>query len=201
LSTLKTGSTTAVSVRDFEPPAVLPVSARHLTKFVAWSAAKLFGKYRSNTAKKVDTEVKLLILLALSCTSAMATAATYKWTDSSGNIQFGQYPPAGVEAEYIEPPPSVKPAGDQDKAIYNQLEQLEQSRAEREQKKIEAQREQQQATARSQACEQARQDLANLQLGGHRRMRLPDGTVTYLDAEQKQRYIDTSKQNIRDNCD
>lgn len=125
----------------------------------------------------------------------------YKWTDNSGNIQFGQHPPAGVEAEYIEPPPSVKPAADQNKAIDNELKQLEQSRVRREQQKAEAEREQQQATARKNACTQARQNLANLQLGGHRRLRLPDGTVTYLDAEQKQRYIDISKQNISDNCD
>jgi hypothetical protein len=145
--------------------------------------------------------VKLLIFLSLFCATTSAAGAIYQWTDSQGNIQFGEHPPADAEARYIQTPSSPQPAIEQDRQLSDQLQALEQSRALREQQKAETAREKQQAKERKQACDQARQNLANLQLGGHRRMRLPDGTVSYLDAEQKQRYIDISKQNIRDNCD
>jgi hypothetical protein len=40
-----------------------------------------------------------------------------------------------------------------------------------------------------------------LQEGGHHRVRLPDGTVTYLtDEEREQRIADANRQ-IEDNCD
>ncbi len=145
--------------------------------------------------------MKSLIFLALCCVGTTAGAAIYKWTDDNGNIQFSQYPPAGVEAEYIQPPPDIEPAGDRDEALYSTLEQLEQSSTRREQQSAEETQKRQLASERQQACEQARQNLATLQLGGHRRIRMPDGTASYLDADQKQRYIDISKQNIRDNCD
>ena len=42
-----------------------------------------------------------LLALGLTLAATAAQAAMYKWTDASGNVQYGQFPPAGVQAERI----------------------------------------------------------------------------------------------------
>ena len=42
-----------------------------------------------------------LVALALTLATASAHAAMYKWTDQNGNVQYGQFPPTGVQAERI----------------------------------------------------------------------------------------------------
>ena len=142
----------------------------------------------------------LPIIMALA--AAPAAADVYKWKNANGETVFGQHPPAGVEAERIkrttgkrspDQPPSATPQ-ERLKALQ------EQQNSEREQAG-EAAAANKHAAARKQNCASARSNLALYERGGHRRVRLPDGTVTFLgDAENKQR-IDQAKQQIKDNCD
>lgn len=48
---------------------------------------------------------RLLLLILLSTLYVSGSYATdmYKWTDEEGNVQFGQNPPKGAQAELIEP--------------------------------------------------------------------------------------------------
>ena len=133
----------------------------------------------------------------------------YKWKSKTGETQYGQFPPAGVSAERIstgftrsvpraEPeedaaPAVPAPAGDLQKPV----EQVGQADAAEPAPLDEAQVQ----ADREQKCANARSDLETLQQGGHRRMRLPDGTVTHLTAEQTAERIAATKQHIETYCD
>ncbi len=130
-----------------------------------------------------------------------AEAAMFKWKDEHGVTQFGQYPPAGVEAERLRAPP--RPEGDPEAARQRLDERLQQEREQKDRAREEAQksaRDKEQEARRSRACEAARKDLKTLQRGGNRRVRLPDGTVTYLTAEQRQQRIDKAREQIEATC-
>jgi len=130
-----------------------------------------------------------------------AQGAMYKWKDERGVTQFGQFPPPGVEAERLRAPPP--PAGDPEAARQQLNERLQQEREAADQareKRQEAARQAELDARQAAACEAARRNLSTLQRGGNRRVRLPDGTVTYLTAEQRQQRIDQARKQIREHC-
>ncbi|NCF09833.1 MAG: DUF4124 domain-containing protein [Gammaproteobacteria bacterium] len=47
----------------------------------------------------------LFACLALLTTASTAWGAAYRWTDASGNVQYGDQPPAGVQAQRMQAPP------------------------------------------------------------------------------------------------
>ena len=143
-------------------------------------------------------------LLALGLTLAVTTAqaAMYKWTDANGNVQYGQFPPTGVQAERISSSgTSHKVEPGDSRSPQQRLQELEEQQNKQSEQVAEAQAEQQRAEARRHNCDIARKNLAVLQEGGHHRVRLPDGTVTYLSDEQKQERIAQANQQIKANCD
>ncbi|MDT8387432.1 MAG: DUF4124 domain-containing protein [Thiogranum sp.] len=151
----------------------------------------------------------LSIILALAVLPV--SAEVYKWKSETGEIQYGQFPPAGVETERMSssgvraPAPQPQPedpgaaseadAGAESPAGSAAPVQTEAEKAAAEQAAA-AQQEQ-----RRQICASARNNLGILQQGGHRRVRLPDGTVTYLTAEQTEERIAAAKQQIEATCD
>ncbi len=142
-----------------------------------------------------------LVALALTLATASANAAMYKWTDQNGNVQYGQFPPTGMAAERISASGTthkVEPADT--KSPQQRLQELEQQRKEQSEQAAEAGVARQREDQRQQNCEIAQKNLAVLKEGGHHRVRLPDGTVTYLSDEQKQQRIDQANQQIKDNC-
>ena len=140
----------------------------------------------------------LTIILALAVTPV--GAAMFKWTDANGNVQYGAFPPAGVEAERIKgsPQPRSQP---QSTTPQQRLKDLEQRQKEEGEQAAEAAANQQREEAKKKNCEIAKKNLANLQRGGHRRVRLPDGTVTYLEDEDRQQRIEENKKRVREFCD
>ena len=143
-----------------------------------------------------------LLALGLTLAASAAQAAMYKWTDANGNVQYGQFPPPGAQAERISSSGTTHKVEPQDSLSPQQrLQELEDQKKQQSEQATEAQAEQQRAEARRKNCDIARKNLAVLQEGGHRRLRLPDGTVTYLSEEQKQERIAQANQQIKDNCD
>jgi hypothetical protein len=137
------------------------------------------------------------------------SAEVYKWKTESGEIQYGQFPPAGVKAERMtasglqsvpEPEAADDTATGSDAAepAAQQSEEVtgEQQHGNAQQQANAAQQE----AERKQQCAAARSDLTVLQQGGHRRMRLPDGTVTRLTPEETEQRITTAKEFIEKNC-
>lgn len=144
--------------------------------------------------------IKTLLPLILALVITPAGAAMFKWKDEHGNTQYGQYPPAGVQAERITPQ-SHKPSQPADTSSPQQrLKELEQQQQEKAQSTSDAAKEAQREQLIKENCENARKNLAILQEGGHHRVRLPDGTITYLTDEQKQQRIEEAEKQIAEYC-
>jgi hypothetical protein len=143
-----------------------------------------------------------LVALALTLATASANAAMYKWTDQNGNVQYGQFPPTGVAAERISASGTThKVEAPDGKSPQQRLQALEQQQQQQEEEETEARVAQERKDLRQQNCRIAHKNLAVLKEDGHHRVRLPDGTVTYLNDEQKQQRIAQANQQIKDNCD
>jgi hypothetical protein len=127
-------------------------------------------------------------------------AAMYKWNDANGETQYGQFPPAGVNATRIKSDadpksaPTRKPLEEQVKEMEKQLEQKEVAKEEAAEKK-------QNAKIRKQNCENARNNITQLGYGGHRLARKPDGSYERLSEAQKQELIKKNQDAIKEFCD
>jgi hypothetical protein len=144
----------------------------------------------------------ILVALALTLATTTAGAAMYKWTDQNGRVQYGQFPPTGVESERISSAGTTHKVDPQDsKSPQQRLQELEARQKQQGEQDAEAAAKQQLAAQRQSNCDIARKNLAVLQEDGHHRVRLPDGTVTYLSDEQKHERIENANRQIKDNCD
>ena len=141
-----------------------------------------------------------IFALSLTLVAASASAAMYKWTDASGNVQYGQYPPAGSKAERIDaaPPPKSAPAG---KSLQQQVEEMEKAQDAEKQRKTETAQKQQEAENRKINCENARKNIERLDYGGNRLVHMPDGSYQRLDEKQKQEQIEKNQKAIKEFCD
>jgi hypothetical protein len=141
-----------------------------------------------------------IISIILALTTSAATAAMYKWTDADGNTQYGQYPPAGVQATRIraDPQPASQPQAMP--SPQQRLKELEQQQEKRNEKEAEAAAEKQKAETIKKNCEIAKKNLAGLQMGGHRLTRLSDGSYTRLNEEERQSRIAEAEKHIEEYC-
>jgi hypothetical protein len=138
----------------------------------------------------------LLLIFA----TASVHAAMYRWTDASGNVQYGEYPPPGSQAERIKagPAPKSAPAG---KSPQERVEELEKRQAGEKARKTEAAQKQQEADNRKINCANARRNLERLNYGGNRLTHMPDGSYQRLDEKQKQEQVEKNQQAIKEFCD
>ena len=138
----------------------------------------------------------LLLLLA----ATPAGAAVFKWTDANGNVQYGQFPPAGSNAERLKgaPAPASAPAG---KSLQQRVEEMEKHRDSEKQSKAEAAQKQQEAANRKTNCENARQNIERLNYGGNRLVHMPDGSYQRLDEKQKQEQLEKNRKAVEEFCD
>jgi hypothetical protein len=140
----------------------------------------------------------IMISIILALTTTVAAAAMYKWTDADGSTQYGQYPPAGVQAERVKvsPLPAAQPAP----SPQQRLQELEQQQQKQAEKEAEATTEKQTAETIKKNCEIAKKNLANLHMGGHRLTRLPDGSYTRLREEERLSRIAEAEKHIKEYC-
>lgn len=142
----------------------------------------------------------ITLTLLMAVLALPVNAAMYKWNDANGKTQYGQFPPAGVNATRIESSaepksaPVRKPLQEQVKDMNKQLEQQNAAKEEAAVKK-------QNAEIRKQNCENARNNITQLGYGGHRLARKPDGTYERLTEEQKQEMIKKNQDAIEEFCD
>lgn len=139
--------------------------------------------------------------LALLALSTSAGAAMFKWKDADGNVQYGQYPPAGSNAE----PVKVKPAPRSAPATpattpQERLEALEKNKQEARDKQAEAEREKTNTEIRKRNCENARRNLATLERGGNRRTLMPDGSYGRLDDAARQARLEENRKAAEEFC-
>lgn len=141
-----------------------------------------------------------IFTLLLMLVTGTASAAMYKWTDANGHVQYGQYPPAGSQAERVNaaPAPKAAPAA---KSPQQRVEELEKRQGEEQQRKSESAQKLKDAENRKINCANAHQNLERLNYGGNRLVHMPDGSYQRLDEKQKQEQIEKNQKAIKDFCD
>ncbi len=137
----------------------------------------------------------VLFLLA----SASAGADMYKWTGADGTPQFGQYPPAGVQAERLKPAPAPRSTSAPPSA-QEQLKVLNQRLEAQNEEKAKAQAQREEAERRQINCENARNNLQRLSSGGNRMVQMPDGSYQRLDQDLKQKQLETNRKAVKTFC-
>jgi hypothetical protein len=144
-----------------------------------------------------------IFTLALILANGSAGATMYKWTDASGNVQYGEFPPAGSQAERIKaaPTPADATPPEKSKSLQQQVEEMEKRQDAKKQRQAEATQKQQNAANRKINCENARSNIQRLNYGGNRLVHMPDGSYQRLDEKQKQEQIEKNQQAIKEFCD
>jgi len=142
------------------------------------------------------TVFSILLLVAAS----PANAAMFKWTDANGNVQYGEHPPAGAGAEHIKaaPEPASTPAAS---SLQQQVDALDKRLATEAEQEAETEQKKQDAENRKINCTNAKNNLEQLHMGGHRLTRMPDGSYERLEEKQKQALISKNEKAIKEFCD
>lgn len=141
------------------------------------------------------------LLLPLLLAATAANAAVYKWTDQNGQIQYGEHPPAGGNAEKMAPAPPPADPGAKRESLDKQLEDMQTSSEERGEREAEYAKKEEIAKIRTENCKVARNNLVVLNQGGHRLTRMPDGSYKRLEPEEKEAMIAETQKQIETNCD
>ncbi len=130
----------------------------------------------------------LPVLLLLGATSGYATDI-YKWQEN-GKTVYGEFPPLGTSAQLFKretgsadgpqsgaPTPAPQPDDEQTVADVEKYKQQ-----------------------RQQNCETAKRNLGMLKTGGHHRIKMPDGSIQYLDETQTKARVKEAEDQVRDYC-
>lgn len=143
---------------------------------------------------------RLLLLFAISllCTTSLSIAGKiYKWTDSEGNIHYGERPPNGQSQQIrvpTAPPSSSRPASSpssQAEATKKLLDAFDKERKDKAEATAKAEKEK---AVRDKNCSNARKRVAGLSIGGRIYDITEQGERRYLeDDEIKSRLADAQK--------
>jgi len=153
-------------------------------------------------------EIARLLLLGLSLIFAGTTSVAfssdkiYKWADQNGAIQYTQFPPPpGVQVLEIRsaPPPADNAAAERAR-VEQETEALDERMGERQEAAAKAELSAKNKEIRRQNCIAASKNLTELQQGGIKRYRLPDGTVLRMTEEDRQKRIADTEAEIAENC-
>lgn len=142
----------------------------------------------------------ITITLLMALLALPASAAMYKWSDANGETQYGQFPPAGVNATRIKSDPEPKSAPAR-KPLEEQVKELDKQLGQQKAAKQEAAEKEQNAEIRKQNCENARKNLTGLELGGNRLVHMPDGSYQRLTREKKQEMVKKNQDAVKEFCD
>ena len=154
--------------------------------------------------------VKLLLLLglAMAAFSASADSEIYKWVDEEGNVRYSDCPPPpSCDAETIQAPQEPNPTDVRraQERLNEMLEEQHVSKDEREQEKLEKERQRviamTVAVAKKRVCIRVRQNLYVLQVQKPVFYLDEKGEYVYLDEETRQAEIRRMEQLITDNCE
>jgi len=144
----------------------------------------------------------LSLVFAGTASVAGSTDKIYKWVDQNGTIQYTQLPPpAGVKVlEVRSAPPPADDAAAERARVQQETEAMDERMKERQEATAKAELRAKNREIRKQNCVTANKNLVELQQGGIKRYRLPDGTVLRLSEEDRQKRIADTQKEITDNC-
>ena len=140
--------------------------------------------------------IAVITLSLLSATGGALAGKIYKWTDSEGNVHYGERPPTSQAREINLPkaPPSSRatPAGNSLQETNKLLDTLQKERQQKAEKKAAAEKERK---AREANCSHAKRRLAAYTIGGRIYEIDDQGERSYLgDAEIEKRRLAAQKE-------
>lgn len=151
-------------------------------------------------ASALQSSIRAVVCLCL--LAGTAQAATYKWVDEEGNVQYSQSPPPpGVEGETIKPPPPppvipeavTSETGTPDKPRDVQEQNTEQEQVSKEE--IDARN----VAIRKKNCQTGKDNLASYTRPRVRKVQ-EDGTRVVLTEEERQDLIKKAEAMIKEYC-
>ncbi len=145
--------------------------------------------------------IAVITLSLLSATGGALAGKIYKWTDSEGNVHYGERPPTSQAREINLPkaPPSSRatPAGNSLQETNKLLDTLQKERQQKAEKKAAAEKERK---AREANCSRAKRRLAAYTIGGRIYEIDDQGERSYLgDAEIEKRRL-AAQQEVDKRC-
>jgi hypothetical protein len=148
---------------------------------------------------------RLPVICALLVFTASSPAADsqnmYKWTDDQGEVHYTQFPPPGRKTEIMQPPPPpAEPPTGSENDLQKQLDTIKQQNDKQLQETREADQQAEIQKIRKKNCETAHKNLINLNRGGNVRYMGPNGEAIRLTEEERQKRIDETNQQIKENC-
>lgn len=143
---------------------------------------------------------RVVFAIAIAAFALAAPAQVYKWRDAAGNIQYGDHPPSGIDAERVGgrrgaavqsqstegagPSGAAAPAAPAQKTTAQMVQDSRKREQEAEAKRKKDEAAAQKAKAAEDNCRRARQNVATLDAGG-RQARVDDkGERIFLDDAQ-----------------
>jgi hypothetical protein len=148
----------------------------------------------------------LLLGISLVIAGTQSVAGTtdkiYKWVDQNGDTQYTQMPPpTGAQVLEIRnaPPPADDSAAERTR-LQQQTKALDERMKERQESAAKAEERAKNEEIRRQNCTRASKNLAELQQGGTKRYRMPNGEVMHLTEEDRQKRITETKAQIAEFC-
>lgn len=143
------------------------------------------------------------LLLGAALLPAAVGAATYKWVDDEGNVNYSQMPPPSGDYERISGAATGGPrSGSGEETMEKLRDAVSDVDAESEQARKEAEVERtiaENEKVREQNCEAARKNLEIYTT--YRRFRDKDGNVTRLPEEERLKRLEEAKTQIETYCD
>ncbi|MBS0287302.1 MAG: DUF4124 domain-containing protein [Proteobacteria bacterium] len=143
---------------------------------------------------------KLILLLVASLLPTLCLATIYQWTDAQGQTQYGQEPPANVEATVVKP--KVAPASTTqkaaDKTVDKTAPQTQPKTAEKEPQKPEIDPKVVEEMAIN--CERAKVYLKDIESKPRIRLQDASGNVNFLTDEERNQEIVKTKAAISKFC-
>ena len=143
---------------------------------------------------------KLLVLIAIAlfCTATLSLAGKiYKWTDSEGNIHYGERPPSGQSQQIhvpSAPPASATPAAAPTTPTDTTKNLLDAFDKDSKDKQEAADKAAKEKATRDTNCSNARKRIAGLKMGGRQYEVTEQGERHYLDdAAIQQRLTEAQK--------
>ncbi len=143
-----------------------------------------------------------LILLTLAVFLPMQDgfARMYKWVDGNGEVQYTQHPPVGRSATEIKAHASPVRDEDAKKQLEALHEKAEEQRLERKLGTEKAARLKKTKEDKKKNCLTARKNLEVLKTAPRIRDKNTGGEFVYLDEKTRQKRLDATRQQIKENC-
>lgn len=142
----------------------------------------------------------LTLMAILATLSGLVSAEIYRWTDTNGQVHFGERPPADVQAESVKPPPPPALSPARGNELRSQFEQRQADYTNNRQANREAaENAAAEAAERAKNCAQARSVTADILEFMNKRMFDKEGN--YMESDARQAKLKQARESAEHWCD